>query len=84
MAGEVGNFLASRVSDLSRCGAPELAVGVAEPRLQPAPFTRHVRGAQERVRALVEDLKQERFSEDEIRRLFEAELLYPEQLETMR
>ncbi|MGA3241525.1 MAG: GntR family transcriptional regulator [Bryobacteraceae bacterium] len=43
-----------------------------------------VRFAQERVRALVEALQQERFSAEEIRRLFEAELFYPEQLETTR
>jgi len=39
-----------------------------------------VRVAQDRVRELVEDLKQERFSAEEIRRLFEAELFYPDQL----
>jgi GntR family transcriptional regulator len=43
-----------------------------------------VRLAQERVHALVEDLQHERFSAEEIRRLFEAELFYPEQLETTR
>jgi GntR family transcriptional regulator len=43
-----------------------------------------VRLAQERVRALVEALKHERFSSEEIRRLFEAELFYPEQIETTR
>jgi GntR family transcriptional regulator len=39
-----------------------------------------VRLAQERVHALVEALQHERFSPEEIRRLFEAELFYPEQL----
>jgi GntR family transcriptional regulator len=43
-----------------------------------------VRVAQERVRALVEALQRERFSAEEIRRLVEAELFYPEQLETVR
>jgi GntR family transcriptional regulator len=43
-----------------------------------------VRLAQERVRMLVEDLQHDRFSAEEIRRLFEAELFYPEQLETTR
>ena len=43
-----------------------------------------VRRAQERVRALVEDLQHERFSAEEIRRLFEAELFYPEQFEKTR
>jgi GntR family transcriptional regulator len=39
-----------------------------------------VRLAQERVHAVVEALQHERFSAEEIRRLFEAELFYPEQL----
>jgi GntR family transcriptional regulator len=43
-----------------------------------------VRFAQKRVHALVEDLQRERFSAEEIRRLFEAELFYPEQLEVRR
>lgn len=43
-----------------------------------------VRLAQERVRELVETLQQERFSAEEIRRLFEAELFYPSQIETTR
>jgi GntR family transcriptional regulator len=38
-----------------------------------------VRLAQERVRGVVEELRFERFSAEEIRRLFEAELFYPEQ-----
>jgi GntR family transcriptional regulator len=41
-----------------------------------------VRLAQDRVRILVESLQQEGLSEEEIRRLFEAELLYPAPLET--
>jgi GntR family transcriptional regulator len=43
-----------------------------------------VRLAQERVRAVVAALQKERFSEEEIRRFFEAELFYPEQLEVRR
>jgi GntR family transcriptional regulator len=43
-----------------------------------------VRLAQERVGAVVELLKKERFSAEEIRRFFEAELFYPEQLEVRR
>src|ERR1700722_14747562 len=43
-----------------------------------------VRLAQESVRALVADLQRERFSAEEIRRLFEAELFYPEQVEKSR
>ena len=43
-----------------------------------------VRFAQERVHAIVEALQKERFSEEEIRRFFEAELFYAEQLEVRR
>jgi GntR family transcriptional regulator len=43
-----------------------------------------VRLAQERVRAVVEALQKEHFSDEEIRRFFEAELFYPEQLEVRR
>jgi GntR family transcriptional regulator len=43
-----------------------------------------VRLAQERVHALCAALQQERFSAEEIRRLFEAELFYPEQLNEVR
>jgi GntR family transcriptional regulator len=43
-----------------------------------------VRLAQERVHALVEALQQERFSTEEIRRLFEAELFYPERFQATR
>jgi GntR family transcriptional regulator len=35
--------------------------------------------AQERVRALIEALQREHFSAEEIRRMFEAELFYPQQ-----
>ncbi len=38
-----------------------------------------LRSAQERVHALVETLRQERFTAEEISRLFEAELFYPAQ-----
>lgn len=43
-----------------------------------------VRLAQERVRELVQDLKKESLSAEEIRRVFEAELFYPAQPETVR
>jgi GntR family transcriptional regulator len=43
-----------------------------------------VRLAQERVHALVGTLRHEGLSAEEIRRIFEAELFYPEQLETTR
>jgi GntR family transcriptional regulator len=43
-----------------------------------------VRLAQERVHALVGTLRQEGLSAEEIRRIFEAELFYPEQLEINR
>jgi GntR family transcriptional regulator len=38
-----------------------------------------IRFAQERIREVVEELRSERFSGEEIRRLFEAELFYPAQ-----
>jgi GntR family transcriptional regulator len=40
-----------------------------------------VRVAQDRVRTLVENLQREGLSVEEIRRLFEAELFYPAQIE---
>jgi GntR family transcriptional regulator len=40
-----------------------------------------VRAAQQKVQALVEDLKDEGFSGEEVRRLFEAELFYPAPME---
>ena len=43
-----------------------------------------VRSAQDRVHQLVQTLRLERFSADEIRRLFEAELFYPDQLDEVR
>ena len=43
-----------------------------------------VRLAQERVHELVEALHQEGFKAEEIRRLLEAELFYPAQVETTR
>jgi GntR family transcriptional regulator len=43
-----------------------------------------VRVAQERVRKLIETLQQEGFSPQEILRFIEAELFYPEQVETTR
>jgi GntR family transcriptional regulator len=43
-----------------------------------------VRFALERVHGVVEALQKERFSEEEIRRFFEAELFYPEQLRVRR
>lgn len=43
-----------------------------------------VRRAQERVNQLVQTLHAEGFSSEEIHRIFEAELLYPKQLEKVR
>jgi len=43
-----------------------------------------VRLAQERVHAFVESLEQEGLSAEEIRRLFEAELFYPDQAAPLR
>jgi GntR family transcriptional regulator len=43
-----------------------------------------MRAAGQRVHAVVELLQRDGFSTEEIRRLFEAELFYPEQIETAK
>lgn len=48
------------------------------------PRPERMRLARERVRALLDELAGHGFSAEEIRRIFEAELFYPEQLETGR
>jgi len=40
--------------------------------------TERLRAAQERVKLLVQSLQDDRFSDDEIQRFFEAELFYPQ------
>ena len=48
------------------------------------PRADRVRAAQEKVHSLIETLQADGFSSGEIHRLFEAELFYPEQIETTR
>lgn len=77
------NTVAKAYSELEHEGILELRHGSgafivpkSKALLRPEGF----RHAQDRVRALVEALGREGWSEDEIRRMFEAELFYPEQL----
>jgi GntR family transcriptional regulator len=81
------NTVAKAYSELEHEGVLELRHGTGAFILQRSGSrTRsdRVRRAQARVRALIDDLRREDLGEEEIRRLFEAELLYPEQLESRR
>jgi len=73
------NTVVKAYSELERDGLLELRQGagafVARRRV-PKTRTDKVRHAQERVRALVERLQADGFSEEEIQRLVEAELFY--------
>jgi GntR family transcriptional regulator len=76
------NTVAKAYSELEHEGLVQLRHGsgaYVSARRKTKPCGEKVRLAQERVRALVEALQQEGLSEEEIRRLFEAELFYPEQ-----
>jgi GntR family transcriptional regulator len=78
------NTVAKAYSELEREGLLEVRHGSGafiSSRSGSKSRPERVRLAQERVRTLVEQLQRERFSGEEIRRLFEAELFYPEQLE---
>jgi GntR family transcriptional regulator len=81
------NTVAKAYSELEHEGVLELRHGsgafIAE-RSGVLSRSERFRVAQERVRALVEELASEDWSEEEIRRMFEAELFYPEQLATKR
>jgi GntR family transcriptional regulator len=81
------NTVAKAYSELEHDGVLELRHGsgafVAE-RSGVRSRSERFRVAQERVRALVQELGREGWSEEEIRRMFEAELFYPEQLATKR
>jgi GntR family transcriptional regulator len=79
------NTVAKAYSELEHEGLIELRHGSGAYVL-----TRHgsearserVRLARDRVRKLVENLQQEGLSDEEIRRLFEAQLFYPAQIES--
>jgi GntR family transcriptional regulator len=76
------NTVAKAYSELEHDGVLELRHGSGafiRPRSGSRSRSDKLRLAQERVRGLVESLQAEGLSEDEIRRIFEAELLYPEQ-----
>jgi GntR family transcriptional regulator len=81
------NTVAKAYSELEHESVLELRHGSGAfilPRNEDRTRSGKVREAQARVRALVEALREEALSEEEIRRLFEAELLYPEQLTSRR
>ena len=79
--------VAKAYSELEHEGVLELRHGSGAfiaPRSGVRLSSERFRVAQERVRGLVELLGLEGWSEEEIRRMFEAELFYPEQLATKR
>lgn len=77
------NTVAKAYSELQHDGVLELRHGSGAfivPTSRTQSRSERFRDAQDRVRMLVETLGREGWSQDEIRRMFEAELLYPEQL----
>jgi GntR family transcriptional regulator len=73
------NTVAKAYSELEHEGVVELRHGsgaYVSARRGARSRTERVCGAQERVQTLVEDLRQEGLSDEEIQRLFEAELFY--------
>lgn len=76
------NTVAKAYSELEHEGVLELRHGSGAfivPRSKVQLGSERFRLAQARVRALVETFRREGWSEDEIHRMFEAELFYPEQ-----
>lgn len=81
------NTVAKAYSELEHEGLLDLRHGsgaYVSARRENKPRAEKVRLAQERVRALVESLQREGLSEEEIHRLFEAELFYPATAEKER
>lgn len=81
------NTVAKAYSELEHEGILELRHGSGAfivPRSRAQSRSERFRNAQEKVRALVEILGHEGWSQEEIRRMFEAELFYPEQLTVKR
>jgi GntR family transcriptional regulator len=77
------NTVAKAYSELEHEGVLQLRHGSGAfiaPRSGKRSRSDKLRLAQDRIRALVETLLREGLSEEEIRRMFEAELFYPEQL----
>lgn len=78
------NTVAKAYSELEHEGALELRHGsgaYVTGKRSAKPKSDRVRVARDRVRALVESLRQEGLSDDEICRVFEAEIFYPALLE---
>lgn len=75
------NTVVKAYSELQQSGVITLRQGSGA-YVSSAPRTRsrtdRLRGAQERVRVLVQRLQDEGFSDDEIHRSFESELFYPQ------
>ncbi len=77
------NTVAKAYSELEHEGLLELRHGSGAfilPKSNEKSRSEKFRRAQERVRTLVKILESEGWSDDEIRRMFEAELFYPDQL----
>ena len=76
------NTVAKAYSELEHEGVVELRHGSGAfiaSRNKVQARSERFRHAQDRVRVLIEALRRESWSEDEIHRMFEAELFYPEQ-----
>jgi GntR family transcriptional regulator len=76
------NTVAKAYSELEHEGVVELRHGSGAfiaSRNKVQARSERFRHAQDRVRVLIEALRREGWSEDEIHRMFEAELFYPEQ-----
>jgi GntR family transcriptional regulator len=81
------NTVAKAYSELEHEGILELRHGSGAfiaPRGKATSRSESFRQAQDRVRALIGALCSDGWSEEEIRRMFEAELFYPEQLTVKR
>jgi GntR family transcriptional regulator len=81
------NTVAKAYSELEHEGVLELRHGSGAfivPRSRAQSRSERFRHAQDWVRALVDTLGREGWSHDEIRRMFEAELFYPEQVMVKR
>jgi len=81
------NTIAKAYSELEHEGVLELRHGSGAfilPRGKVQLRSERFRHAQDRVHVLIQTLEREGWSGDEIRRMFEAELFYPEQLTVKR
>ena len=79
----VPNTIAKAYSELEHEGIVELRQGSGAfltVRRRTRSLTDHVQVARQRLRDLVEQLREEGLLDEEIRRAFEAELLYPAEI----